>query len=144
MTLEGTLSRSMAESDLHRRFVAILYKWIVQTYLFGDEGSVFIDDGTPGRRPPDIAGHVPDVYVPPSGTRGMIVGEAETAKSLERGNTLLQIRTFMSACEVYEGSVLVIAVPWDRARLATAILRQCKAHGYGVHVQTHVLEKLIF
>lgn len=134
----------MAESELHRRFVGALYDWIVQTYLFGDAGPIFVDDGSPGRRPPDVAGHIPDVYVPPSGTHGMIIGEAETAKSLEHADTLIQIRGFMRACEIHTGSILVLAVPWDRVRLAAAILRQCKAQGCGEHVQTCVIEKLTF
>lgn len=74
----------------------------------------------------------------------MIIGEAETGKSLEHADTLIQIRAFMSTCDAHAGSILVLAVPWDRVRLAAAILRQCKAQGCGQHVQTYVIERLTF
>ncbi len=133
----------MAESGLHRQLVKTLADSIVRMYLGGDDGPVFVDDGSPSRRPPQIGGYVPDVYVPPMGTRGIIIGEAETSRSLERPDTLLQIRAFMSACGILDGSILVLAVPWDRARLAMSILRQIKTGGCGQHVQTQIVEKII-
>ena len=134
---------TMAESRRHTDLVNALYSYIVGTHADGDEGLVFVDDGSPGRRPPMIAGRTPDVFVPPRKDVGMILGEAETGRSLETVRTMQQIRSFMEACGTTAGSVFVLAVPWDRVRLALSIIRAIQREGLARNVTAIVPERLI-
>jgi hypothetical protein len=133
----------MAESQRHKRLLNALLAYVLDTYLEGDEGLVFADDGIPGRTPPRIAGYTPDVYVPSGRRRGMIVGEAETARSLQCEHTIRQIQALMGACETTERSVFILAVPWDRVRLALSILRDLRRKGIAENVEALVLERLV-
>jgi len=132
----------MAESNRHTRLVQALFDYVVRVYSGGDDGSVFIDDGTPRRRPPIIAGHVPDVYVPPMNSERMIIGEAETARSLESPCTLNQIGCLLQACELTNKSIFILAVPWDRVRLSASIIAHLRVNYDAPTATAVVLEKL--
>ena len=75
----------MAESELHRNLVNMMYRWISRVWFDGDSAAVFVDDGdtSTGPPPPTILGHRPDVYALLPGTTGVIVGEAKTPSDLE-------------------------------------------------------------
>jgi hypothetical protein len=133
----------MAESQRHVRLVNALFAYVVRAYLDGDDGPVFVDDGSPGRRPPTIAGHTPDIFVPSRGKYGIILGEAETARSLEKAQTASQIKAFMGACESTGNSVFILAVPWDRVRLASSIIRDIQRKGVAQNTEAIVLERLV-
>jgi hypothetical protein len=73
----------------------------------------------------------------------MILGEAETARSLEKTHTIGQIEALMTACQTSEKSVFMLAVPWDRVRLASSIIRGIRRQGIAENVEALVLEKLV-
>ena len=137
----------MGESSSHIRLVEQLSSWILCNLLGGDHGCMMIDhpSGNITTRPPKIGGFVPDIYVHHGANNSLIIGEAKTGRDLETRHSLDQLDAFLGRCSQYENAMFILAVPWDMARLAEAIIRQLqnRSAGPGKHaVITKVLEKL--
>ena len=109
----------MGESRTHGQLVASIVSWVQETCGVAP-GIVLVDSGVTlaGSRPPAIDGYVPDVYVSRPGCAGFVVGEAKTARDLERPHSQAQLMAFLAWCACYEGSVLAVAVPWHMTRAA--------------------------
>jgi hypothetical protein len=63
-------------------------------------------------RPPNIGGHIPDVYARVDLLRQIIIGEAKTRKDLENDHTMSQLQAFLAYCRGNPRARLVLAVPW--------------------------------
>ena len=134
----------MAESSNHILLVNHLKSWVIEKFLDGDEGKIFVDhpDSNSCQRPPIMNGFIPDIYVP-SGPYGlMIIGEAKTARDLERKHSQNQFEQFLNKCAEVNNSLFIIAVPWYSVRLAESILKYLKNKSNAGMVTTEVLEKL--
>lgn len=91
---------------------------------------ILVDDDLTGIRgaPPPIDGFRPDVYVAPTQRNVLILGEAETARDLERQHTVAQLLAFLRYGANYQGAILVVAVPWHVVRSAKSLLRFLRSH----------------
>lgn len=134
----------MAESELHRNLVNIMYRWISRVWFDGDDAAVFVDDGktSTGPAPPAILGHRPDVYAQSPGLTGVIVGEAKTPGDLESPRSQKQLSAYLSYCAGLPDSRLVVAVPWTHETSARALLRTIKKSNGTEDVQTNVMSHL--
>ena len=135
---------NMAESDLHKSLVDIMYHWIQREWFDEDNGQVFVDDGdcSTGPRPPSVFGHRPDVYGLLIGSTGVIVGEAKTPADLETHRSLEQLSAYLRYCAVRPGSRLIVAVPWTHEASARSLLAAIKRTNGTEHVQTIVMRQL--
>ena len=100
----------MAESLFHLNLVNELVSWISATLLNGDIGLMLIDRPESGKKskPPKIGGYIPDIFVTGSEKYTLIIGEAKTAKDLERNHSINQIREFLLKCKQMEKSMLCL------------------------------------
>jgi hypothetical protein len=110
----------MGESAIHRSLVMALAGWIAATHLRGDINLVLIDGAISplAKRPPAVNGYVPDVVVPRAFSGRFIIGEAKTRSDLESKHTVAQLEAFVCGCQRHEGSLFLLAVPWDVTVLA--------------------------
>lgn len=102
----------MGESFNHVRLVQQIIEHVnnidPQAVILADS-SIYESKG----RPPNIGGHVPDVYARVNMLRQTIIGEAKTRKDLENEHTTSQFRAYLSYCVMYPRTSLVLAVPWE-------------------------------
>ncbi len=134
----------MAESELHRNLVNMMYRWISRVWFDGDSAAVFVDDGdtSTGPPPPTILGHRPDVYALLPGTTGVIVGEAKTPSDLETRRSQDQLSAYLRYCAGQRDSRLVVAVPWTHEASARVLLSVIKKNIGTEFVQTNVMSHL--
>lgn len=134
----------MGESALHIRLVILLADWISQSLLNGNSGIMLVDH--PGasskNKPSKVNNFVPDVLVPRTRDYNFIIGEAETARSLDKIHSREQMRAFLSKCQEYDISYFILAVPWDMVRLGEAIVKEQVREIGATRVVTNVLEQL--
>ena len=135
----------MTETQIHMNLVTALKEKIVHQFLCGDPGLLLID--TPGqstgKKPPQINGYVPDVFVPRLGNNThYIIGEAKTANDLETRHSTMQITAFLKHCNEVNNSIFFLAVPWDKALSAKSFLKQIVRTNNLLNAKTYVLEKL--
>ena len=135
---------TMAESDLHKSLVDIMYRWILREWFDEDCGQVFVDDSDvkTGPRPPAVLGHRPDVYGQLSGSTGVIIGEAKTSSDLETQRSQSQLGAYLCYCASRPGSCLIVAVPWTQEASARALMDAIKRTNGTEHVQTIVMRQL--
>jgi hypothetical protein len=127
----------MGESRIHGHLVAAIVSWIQETCRPAP-GIVLVDSGSieGGSRPPALGGYIPDVYVSKPSDTGFLVGEAKTARDLERPHSQAQFMAFLTWCACHDGSLLVVAVPWYMTRAARNLIAhlQRRTHTDGVNV----------
>lgn len=133
----------MPESAQHARLVrAILAR--LETHL-GPLANIMVRDDSlspfRGERPPPLPRFVPDVYATDVPTTRIVVGEAKTAKDLERDRSHEQIASFLEYLTDTPGSLFILAVPLDCAPRARNLLREL-APGVGVTPATEVIDDL--
>jgi hypothetical protein len=126
------------------QLVDALVAWITSSLLKGDGGSVLADQPCCSRdgKPPRVGRFVPDVYVPKSVCRGLIIGEAKTARDLESPHTIEQLGEFLRACQDHEDSFFVLATPWYATRLAKALIRDVVSRTRCENVTSFVIDQL--
>ena len=114
----------MPESSIHNSLVIAMSNWIAINYCDGDHGSILVDkpENTLESKPPKIFGYIPDVYAKGCSICGLIVGEAKTAKDIERTHTEHQIKAYLEHCKLVDDAVFVIAVPWHMTRCAKSLI----------------------
>lgn len=133
----------MSEKSGHIRLVELLSQWIISNLLNGDDGHIFVDHPLESyKKPPIIAHSVPDVFVPQTKKRGIIIGEAKTSNDIENSHTYYQINDFLAKCAEFDDSILVLAVPWDMVPLMDSIARKLKINCGINNVQIRIPEKL--
>jgi len=134
----------MSESHSHLRLVKELIEWISTSLLGDDSGHIFADlpGAIAGNRPPSVNGFIPDVYVSPATSQRLVIGEAKTARDLERLHTRRQLRAFLSKCAESEYSVFILGVPWDLAPSAKSLLHELQVEAGAERVRVIVLDQL--
>ncbi len=93
-------------------------------------------------KPPAIGGYYPDVYLAPSRENPLIIGEAKTAKDLEKAHSMDQIASFLKYCSFHTDSLLILGVPWNMTRCARSLLCYLQLNNNAEKVATLVLDKL--
>ncbi len=93
-------------------------------------------------KPIVVNSFVPDVLVPSPPNNAYIIGEAETARTIETRHTKEQIKAFLSKCEEHGESFFILAVPWDMVRLGRAIIKETAKEIGAKIVNTRVLDQL--
>lgn len=135
----------MSESSAHALLVSKLLEWIKENITPKDDLCILVDGSSspPESRPPTIGGKVPDVYVKSVGPdRLVLIGEAKTSQDVETEHARDQFRCYLDHLKWQRRSILLIAVPWHKARLAKSIVRRVQEEQNAEHVRVHVLEDL--
>jgi hypothetical protein len=137
-------SRLMSESLIHMELVRLMAGRVAADLLGGDASLIVLDspNGGPGRRPPVIQGHIPDLYVHQTGRTMLILGEAKTARDIETERCERQLAVFLNYCAIQENAILVVAVPWYKTRFTRSLLRVLHGRLAAPLVRTTVLEML--
>jgi len=133
----------MGESRAHARLVDAIVSWVRET-CDQDPGVVLIDSGNvvAGTRPPAIGSYIPDVYVSRANGYAVIVGEAKTARDLERPHSQAQLAAYLGWCARHENSLLLVAVPWYVTRAARNMIGYLQRTTQTHRVQTIVLDQI--
>jgi hypothetical protein len=133
----------VSESRTHAILVTAIVSWVHETCCQAP-GIVRVDsaDTAIGTRPPAIISYVPDVYISNAGGYDVIVGEAKTARDLERPHSQAQFAAFLSWCGRHSDSLLVVAVPWYMTRAARNLIRHLQQRTNTQRVRTIVLDRL--
>ena len=134
----------MSESSSHIQLVRLLADEISQSFLAGNSGLMLVDlpEIPTKSKPIMVNDFVPDVLVPATGSNIYVIGEAETARSIETRHTKGQITAFLKKCEEYGQSYFILAVPWDIVRLGRAIIKETVIEIGATRVNTRVLDQL--
>ena len=110
----------------HDYIVAQLFEWVkafcrTQT----DKYSVYADHCSQSRsyRPPEILGSIPDVFAISDDGCSVVVGEAETEKTLLGHHTERQIVAFLKYCKKFHNSYFLLGVPWVVTIRAHTVLK---------------------
>ena len=135
----------MSESSAHTLLVSKLLDWIQENINPKDDLSILVDSASspPEARPPTIGGKVPDVYVKSVGSdRLVLIGEAKTSQDVETDHTKEQLRFYLEHLTWQRSAILLIAVPWQKVRLAQSIVRLVQREQNAQHVSVYILENL--
>ena len=115
----------MGESYIHVCLVKEIISWVErhdpQAVIFADSCIV-----NAYHTPPNIGGHVPDVYARVNSLMQTIIGEAKTRKDLENDHSMSQFKAYLSYCRDYPGTRLILAVPWDMRRFVNNLFNRLK------------------
>ena len=125
--------------------VVMLHSYIADRFCNGETNRVFTDSissESRTKRPPSIAGYVPDAYVALNELGRVVIGEAKSLADLENSHTEAQVTEFLRRCGMAEGSAFILAVPWPVERLARALLTSFQARTGMSHVKTVVLSEV--
>ena len=134
----------MPESSQHKKLVQAMHNWVADTQFGGDSGYIFVDSDERHAQanPPRVYGFVPDLFARKDSASGIVIGEAETSRSLVSQHTRDQFAAFLSRCSEEEDSLFVVAVPWISTRLAKAILSDIQHRRDMCRAEVVVLEQL--
>ena len=85
---------------------------------------------------------MPDVYAKCLSDHTEVLGEAKTATDLETQHSQEQLLAFLRYCANTGKASLILAVPWDMAPSARALLKTLKAQASLNEAKTSVLDGL--
>lgn len=133
----------MPESTSHIRLVNALVEWVTKIFLGGDHARVLVDGScfSAKAKPKPIFNFVPDMYVQLS-SGVFVIGEAKTVNDIENLHTYEQFTSFMRWVDANPGSLLAVAVPWHKTRLARSILADISAKNFFSNAKFLILERL--
>ena len=131
----------MPESETHRKLVQHLYQYVLSNWLTGQE-SIILLDAASFRKPPTINGFIPDLLGWNPATRLLVIGEAETAASIQALHAEAQIAAFSGRCAQERNSVLLLAVPWYMVPYARGLLRSIQRTTNSSTMSVVVIEEL--
>ena len=127
----------MAESLQHQALVSRIVSAI--SIALGDTVICLVDrPENPGEIPYMINKFRPDVFA--ENVSVTVIGEAKTAKDLERPRTARQLRAFLKYVEVHSSRHLVLAVHWTNAATAKSVLRNASSDWGTVRGRVHILD----
>ena len=134
----------MPESEEHSNLVAILHSYISDRFCEGRGERVLTDSigSESPNRPPPIEGYVPDAYAMLDQHGRVVIREAKSMDDLENSHTVAQVTAFVRRCEMAEGSVFILAVPWPIERLARILLAKYFFRERMPQVETVVLSEM--
>ena len=127
----------MAESLQHQALVLRIVSAI--SIALGDTVICLVDRSeNPDSIPYMIGNFRPDVYA--ASVSITVVGEAKTAKDLEKPRTAHQLRAFLEYVQVHSSRHLVLAVHWTNAATAKSVLRNASSDWAAVRGRVHILD----
>ena len=134
----------MPESSNHTTLVRLMAEWMNELLPPMDHGHLFIDvpEHPPQKKPPNLYGHVPDILVVNTSLYACVIGEAKTATDIDNEHTVQQLIAFLRKCAEHDNSLLVMAVPWNVARLARWVIAYCKRQACLPNIETKVIDGL--
>lgn len=134
----------MSESNTHIQLVEEMVCWITQYYLNGDRGYLLIDqpESKNGSKPPKINGYIPDVFTACAPNCRTVIGEAKTARDVDRPHSIEQIKAFLRHCSGQKDAVFILATPWPMSRFAKSLLKHLQQQTNSSSVKIVVMEGL--
>ena len=135
------MSNWIGESDHHIRLVDQLVKWIHDNLKIEVIDFVLKDSPASKEKPPNINGYIPDVYATNNSRERIVIGEAKSSSDLESRNTKSQLDALVEYCCSRSNITIVLAVPWDKVRLAKSLLRNIKKK-YNCQTDSIVIDNL--
>lgn len=134
----------MAISSQHERLVSQIINWIERRYSCRKDLCIYADhiDWPRNTKPPLVGNHVPDVYAVGVTVPLTVIGEAETARSIEGPHAAEQVGAFIDFLRCQQNPVLVIAVPWVAVPWARGIVRNALRRRGNPAIETICLERL--
>ena len=103
----------MPESACHAKLVKIILQYA--EYALGCLQELMVQEDAiqplRGERPPNISGHIPDVFVTDVPTTMTLIGEAKTPQDLHTDRSLRQMESFLDYLSIEPSGIFVLAVP---------------------------------
>ncbi|MBN2031584.1 hypothetical protein JW824_15235 [bacterium] len=105
---------------------------------------MLIDDlsETTKGKPPKINNYIPDAIVIKTSQGSFIIGEAKTARDVEKKHTRNQIEAFLERCKKENDAIFIFAVPWNLIRIANSIVKEIQEKICAQNVKIIILERL--
>ena len=91
-------------------------------------------------KPPFIGQFRPDLYASDTPTTSVIIGEAKTALDLETFHSRQQIIAYARHLALYQGSTLILAVPWQLRARAETIMSQALETARAINITRVVID----
>lgn len=134
----------MPVSTQHERLVAHMIRWIEERYSGRGDLCLYADhiDWLANSKPYAIDGYIPDVYGVGVSWPLTVVGEAETARSIDDPHAAEQISAFIEFLAPRPNPVLVIATPWAAVPRARSLVRNALRRKGNPAIETFCLERL--
>ncbi len=137
----------MPVSRSHEQLVESIVQWIRKDEVFAQNIALHVDSVLEIARypyPPNINGHIPDVYAKEMKRSTEIIGEAKTSKDLEFPRTKVQLEAYVEYLKNKPRGVLIVATPWASANSARGIVRSILKRLDAKHIETHILDYLSY
>lgn len=133
----------MPESFLHMSLVNYLHNWVLENYQDYSPDWIDLPKFRSRMSQRTINRFVPDFYARnKKNSNQVIVGEAKTPFDLENIHSEEQIASFLHHCKLYEGSIFLLAIPWDYAACARGFIKYLKNKNDLKNVRTVVVDVL--
>lgn len=137
----------MPVSRSHEQLVQSIVRWIKEKDALDRDIALHVDnvlETTKYPYPPNINGHVPDVYAKETQGTGEMIGEAKTSKDLESPRTKIQLEAYVKYLKHQQDGILIIATPWVSVNSARGIVRSIVKRLSAQNIQTHFLNFLSY
>ncbi len=135
----------MAESSKHTALVQVIIKYIGREHAQIMALGIINDLSSPlhADKPNRIDGFVPDVYAFDAPLTTVIIGEAKTRDDLETEHSRNQISAYLKHLCHHHTGILILAVPWQAKRRASAIVEALRAQTGATSVKTVTLDDIV-
>ena len=124
----------IAESKLHMDYVNLVEQYVLRMIPSEQGGFVYVDKPETAYKPPLVGNYRPDLYF--RADNKLIIGEAKTVEDFERFHSQEQYKTYLQACQTFEGdSLLILCSSWSVAfSFKTLIKSMKKRNGFNTKV----------
>lgn len=118
----------MSESIEHMQLVKLMKDWVVINIFSGDESYILAD--CPGyeqyNKPKcTIGGYYPDLYAYRPSDSLLVIGEAKSAKDIERTHSISQYESYLRTCKIHSGkSIIILSVPFTCKPIVNNIFKR--------------------
>ncbi|PKM64264.1 MAG: hypothetical protein CVU96_03745 [Firmicutes bacterium HGW-Firmicutes-20] len=134
----------MSESIEHMQLVKEMKDWVVLNIFHGDESYILAD--CPGyeqyNKPKcTFGGYFPDLYAyrPLDGL--LVIGEAKSAKDIERSHSISQYESYLTTCKIHDGkSMIVLSVPYFCKPIVNNIFKRKLKYSTDSKIELRILE----
>jgi capsular polysaccharide biosynthesis protein len=133
----------MPISQTHELLVKEIETWILENY----NSSIIriqVDDSfsNSSSRPPNIGGHIPDIYADSINKTKLLIGEAKTPGDLDNQRTVDQLTSYIKFLNKNGGGIVIIATQWSHANRAKSIAKKIVKYHQIQNVTIVVLDQL--
>lgn len=95
-------------------YVSLIEQYVLRMIHSEQGGFVYVDKPESTYKPPMVGNFRPDLYF--CAENKLIIGEAKTIADFERFHSKEQYKTYLQACQVFNGdSMLVLCSSWSVA-----------------------------